>query len=104
MAGLGVVPPIIVWSGDVAVTETDSGYLAEVTPPSGETAQGMADALPGLSSTADVLKTTLNSLVSDLNVESITICVDIPSAKVKVLPVAVQFVCEKRFVVTPVCP
>ena len=44
------------------------------------------------------------TLLISAPLESITICVDIPSAKVKVLPVAVQFVWEKRFVVTPVCP
>ena len=44
-------------------------------PPSGKTAQEMVDALPGTETSANVLKTTLNSLVSDLNVQSITICV-----------------------------
>merc|ERR1712196_54406 len=72
---LGISPPIMLMPSDVSIAETTNGYLAEVTPPSGETAQGMVDKLPGTDATATVVKSTLNSLVSDLNVQSITICV-----------------------------
>ena len=71
-------PPIgINGFNDVALTTTSTGYLAEVTPPSGQTAQGMADALspPGLEATAQALVTTLTGLRSDLNVQSINVCV-----------------------------
>ena len=71
-------PPIgINGFNDVALTTTSTGYLAEVTPPSGQTAQGMADALspPGLEATAQALVTTVTGLRSDLNVQSINICV-----------------------------
>ena len=64
MAGLGVVPPIIVWSGDVAVTETDSGYLAEVTPPSGETAQE-----PGAPPQQDPPQLPSNLSLQEMNTE-----------------------------------
>ena len=78
--GLGVSPPVILSPGAVSTTETTTGYLAEVTAPSGETAQSMVDKLPGLTATANVVKLTLNSLVSDLNVQTITICVAVSGA------------------------
>lgn len=74
----GITPPINVNGfNDVSFITTSTGYLADVTPPSGQTAQGMVDALspPGLAATGQTLATTISGLRSDLTVQSINICV-----------------------------
>ena len=58
----------------IKVTETDSGYRAEITPPSGSTAKEMRDQLPG-NTGADAVKTALSSTAGNLAVTKATMCV-----------------------------
>ena len=68
-AGVGqVIAP-----STVTVTDTATGYKAEVTPPTGKTAQELNGMLPG--GAGDVLKTTLNSAYADMKITQATICV-----------------------------
>ena len=69
-AGVGqVINP-----SNVAVSETSTGYKAEVTPPTGTTAKELKDMLPA-GAAGDVLKTTLNSAYADMQLTAVTICV-----------------------------
>jgi len=56
------------------VTDTSTGYKAEVEPPTGKTAKEMVDALP--KGAGDVVKTTLNNAYADLKVTAVAICVE----------------------------
>ena len=85
VAGAGVYPPIIVNPSNVAVTGyLGSGYLAEVTPPTGKTAKELIDALSNGAAlpngAGNVLEITLNSAAADLKITSVTICVAAPGA------------------------
>ena len=67
-AGVGqVINP-----SNVAVSEISTGYKAEVTPPTGKTAQELNGMLPG--GAGDVLKTTLNSAYADMKITAVTFC------------------------------
>ena len=68
-AGVGqVIAP-----STVTVTDTSTGYKAEVEPPTGKTAKELKDMLPG--GAGDVLKTTLNSAYADMKITAVTFCV-----------------------------
>merc|ERR1719240_184641 len=56
------------------VTDTSTGYKAEVEPPTGKTAKEMVDALP--KGAGDAIKTTLNNANADLKVTAVAICVE----------------------------
>merc|ERR1719240_1870236 len=58
------------------VTDTSTGYRAEVEPPTGKTAKELVDALPN--GAGDVVKTTLNNAYADLKVTAVAICVAPP--------------------------
>ena len=68
-AGVGqVINP-----NNVAVSETSTGYKAEVTPPTGTTAKELKDMLPGAA--GDMLKNALNSAYADMQLTAVTMCV-----------------------------
>ena len=58
----------------VTVTDTSTGYKAEVEPPTGKTAKELVDALPN--GGGDVLKNALNQGDADLTVTAVAICVE----------------------------
>ena len=83
-AGVGqVINP-----SNVAVSETSTGYKAEVTPPTGTTAKELKDMLPGAA--GDMLKNTLNSAYADMQLTAVTMCVAasglIPPAAARAIP------------------
>ena len=55
------------------MSETSTGYKVEVIPPTGTTAKELKDMLPGAA--GDVLKNTLNSAYTDMQLTAVTICV-----------------------------
>ena len=69
-AGVGIV----VSPGLVTVTETSTGYKAEIEPPTGKTAKELVDALPG--GAGGVLKDVLNAGDATLKVTEVCICVE----------------------------
>ena len=56
------------------VTDTSTGYKAEVEPPTGKTAKELVDALPG--GAAGVLKDGLNAADATIKVTEVGICVE----------------------------
>ena len=56
------------------MTETSTGYKAEIEPPTGKTAKELVDALPN--GGGDVLKNALNQGDADLTVTAVAICVE----------------------------
>ena len=69
-AGVGIV----VSPGLVTVTETSTGYKAEIEPPTGKTAKELVDALP--KGGGGVLKDSLNAGDATLKVTAVAICVE----------------------------
>ena len=59
ITGTGVNPPIIISPTAVIVTETDTGYKAEVEPPTGKTAQELVDASLMVPETCSKTRSTL---------------------------------------------
>ena len=69
-AGVGIV----VNPSTITVTETSTGYKAEIEPPTGKTAKELVDALPKGGN--GVLKDSLNAGDATLKVTAVAICVE----------------------------
>ena len=67
-AGVGIV----VSPGLITVTETSTGYKAEIEPPTGKTAKELVDALP--KGSGGVLKDSLNAGDATLQVTAVAFC------------------------------